>query len=48
MAMTFLFRPPNLNMATCLLGLFGGLGSVIWPGVVAMQQLTAYFLGSRP
>jgi hypothetical protein len=41
MAMTVLFRPPNLNMATCLFGSVLGHGSVIWAGVVAMQQLVA-------
>jgi hypothetical protein len=48
MAMTVLFRPPNLNMATCPLAAFLGLKRMIWAGVVAMQQVFAYFLGARP
>jgi hypothetical protein len=46
--MTVLFRPPNLNMAACPLRRFWTLKSLIWRSVVAMQQLVAYLLGSRP
>jgi hypothetical protein len=46
--MTVLFRPPNLNMAVCLLRQFWRPKSLIWAGVVAMQQLFAYLLGSGP
>jgi hypothetical protein len=41
MVMTVLFHPPNLNMAVCLFGLLLRLKSVIWGGVVAMQQVVA-------
>jgi hypothetical protein len=39
--MTVLFRAANLNMAACLFGLLLGGKSMIWTGVVAMQQLVA-------
>src|SRR5450432_1504294 len=40
-AMTVLFRRPNLNMALCLFGPVLGKNGVIWASVVAMQQLVA-------
>jgi hypothetical protein len=46
--MTVLFRPPNLNMAARHLMWFWRPKSLIWPVVVAMQQVIAYLLGSRP
>jgi hypothetical protein len=48
MAMTVLFPPPNLNMVTCLFAPVSGPKRMIWAGVVAMQQVFAYFLGVRP
>jgi hypothetical protein len=39
--MTVLFHPSNLNMAVCLFGRLWGQKSVIWAGVVAMQQVFA-------
>jgi hypothetical protein len=38
MAMTVLFRPPNLNMAVCLFCPVLGPKRMIWAAVVAIQQ----------
>jgi hypothetical protein len=39
--MTFRFRAIYLNTVTCPFAAFGARKSVIWPGVVAMQQVFA-------
>jgi hypothetical protein len=39
--MTFRFQAIYLNTVTCPFVAFGACKSVIWPGVVAMQQVFA-------